>query len=161
MKIKSLTLALLASAAFVSCSDDFLQDKKSYDNVNEDAYNYYEGALGRLADIYSWCLPNASADPGHRNNSTGNADAQSKCTEEYCGFGDFVDPQKTIGTNGNYSIPDYFQGQANSIQTNAWGRIRNINDVIRGISGGNLSQEQKMSFLDRLTSSVHGVTTTS
>ena len=78
MKIKSLTLALLASAAFVSCSDDFLQDKKSYDNVNEDAYNYYEGALGRLADIYSWCLPNASADPGHRNNSTGNADAQSK-----------------------------------------------------------------------------------
>lgn len=147
MKIKSLTLALLASAAFVSCSDDFLQDKKSYDNVNEDAYNYYEGALGRLADIYSWCLPNASADPGHRNNSTGNADAQSKCTEEYCGFGDFVDPQKTIGTNGNYSIPDYFQGQANSIQTNAWGRIRNINDVIRGISGGNLSQEQKNELL--------------
>lgn len=148
MKIKNLSFALIASAALLSsCSDDFLQDKKSYDKVNEDSYNYYEGALGRLADIYAWSLPNTSADPGHRNNSTGNADGQAKCTEEYSGFGDFVDPQKTKGTDGNYSIPDYFQGQANSIQTNAWGRIRNINDVIRGISKSTLSEEEKNELL--------------
>ncbi len=147
MKIKNLSLVLLASASLVACSDDFLQDKKSFDNVNEDAYNYYEGAIGRLSDIYAWSLPDISTNPGHRNSSTGLADGQSKCTEEYSGFGDFVDPQKATGTNGNYDIPDYFQGQANSISTNAWGRIRNINDVIRGVKASTLSESEKNEIL--------------
>ncbi|MCM1356297.1 MAG: RagB/SusD family nutrient uptake outer membrane protein [Staphylococcus sp.] len=148
MKIKSITLAFLASVAFASCSDDFLQNIKNYDNVSEEAYNYYTGASGRLDEIYAICLPDASNGPGHRNNSTGLSDAQSQCTEEYSGFGTFVNPQAILTSqSGNNPLPDYFQGQANSIATNAWGRLRNLNDVIRGISNSTLSQEEKDELL--------------
>ena len=64
MKIKFLSIACMASLLFASCSDSFLEDKKNYDNVNEDAYNYYDGALGRVANLYAICLPHANANPG-------------------------------------------------------------------------------------------------
>lgn len=154
MKSKNLNIfsvALMAAVAFSSCSDQFLQDKKNYDNTNEDAYNYFSGAKGRVDDIYYWCLPSANDDPGWKYPSTGRADDQSKCTEEYSGFGAFVDPQKELTyQSGNNPVPDYFQGQANNIQQSAWGRIRNINDAIRGITGSSLSTEEKNQLLGQL-----------
>ena len=145
------SLALIAAVAFSSCSDQFLQDKKNYDNTNEDAYNYFSGALGRVNDIYYWSLPSANDAPSWKYPSTGLADDQSKCTEEYSGFGTFVDPQKELTyQSGNNPVPDYFQGQAGNIQQSAWGRIRNINDVIRGISGSTLSQEEKNQLLGQV-----------
>lgn len=154
MKSKNLNIfsvALMAAVAFSSCSDQFLQDKKNYDNTNEDAYNYFSGAKGRVDDIYYWCLPSANDDPSWKYPSTGRADDQSKCTEEYSGFGAFVDPQKELTyQSGNNPVPDYFQGQANNIQQSAWGRIRNINDAIRGITGSSLSTEEKNQLLGQL-----------
>lgn len=144
-------IALMAAVAFTSCSDQFLQDKKNYDSTNEDAYNYFSGALGRVNDIYYWSLPSANDAPSWKYPSTGLADDQSKCTEEYCEFGAFVDPQKELTyQSGNNPVPDYFQGQASNIQQSAWGRIRNINDVIRGISGSTLSQEEKNQLLGQM-----------
>lgn len=55
--IKLFSLGLVSALAFSSCSDSFLEDKKNYDNVNKDIYNYYDGCNGRVYDIYSWCLP--------------------------------------------------------------------------------------------------------
>lgn len=148
MNFKILTLSVLTSVAFASCSDDFLQDKKNYDNVTSELYNSYIGAKGRVDNLYAWCLPDANSNPGARNNSTGLADDQSKCTEEYSGFGVFVDPQSPLTTmSGTNPVPDYFQAQANSIMTSAWGRIRNINEVIGGIQRGTLSQEEKNELL--------------
>lgn len=72
-KIKYLSLGLVGVLAFSSCSDTFLEDKKNYDNVNKEVYNYYSGANGRLNDIYSWCLP-AAGDMSWRSPSMGNAD---------------------------------------------------------------------------------------
>lgn len=148
MNIKSLTLALLASATLASCSDDFLQDKKDYNSVNEDAYNYYAGASGRLDQIYAICLPDVNSSPyAYRNISTGSADDLSKSTEEYSGFGCYVNPQALLTyQSGNNPVPDYFYG-TNKFSTSAWGRIRNVNDVIRGISGSTLSEEDKNKLL--------------
>ena len=50
--IKLFSLGLVSALAFSSCSDSFLEEKKNYDNVNKDIYNYYEGCNGRLNDIY-------------------------------------------------------------------------------------------------------------
>lgn len=145
------SVALMAAVAFSSCSDQFLQDKKNYDSTSEDAYNYFSGALGRVNDIYYWSLPSANDSPSWKYPSTGLADDHSKCTEEYSGFGTFVDPQKELTyQSGNNPVPDYFQGQASNIQQSAWGRIRNINDVIRGISGSTLSQEEKNQLLGQM-----------
>ena len=135
----------LLCAVGVACSDDFLTDKKNYDNVSVDAYNYYEGSKGRLADIYSWSVPNPNgAAGGWQYVSTGSADNQSQNTEEYCGFTAFTNPQQEMTVmSGGSGIPDFFQGQVNNIQASNWGRIRNINDCIQGIEGSTLSQEQK------------------
>lgn len=149
--IKLFGIAIVASLAITSCSDEFLQEKKNYDSTNEDAYNYFSGASGRVGDIYLWCLPDANATPGWKNPSVGASDDLSKCTEEYSGFGVFVDPQKELTyQSGNNPVPDYFQGQANNIQQSAWGRIRNCNDVIRGITNSSLSEEEKNQLLGQV-----------
>ncbi len=142
----SLTIIFTLSA----CSDDFLEEKKNSDNVSEDIYNYYTGCNARVNDIYSWCLPDVNGAPSWKYNSTGNNDDQAKSTEEYSGFGAFVNPESPLAVLSGTSVPDYFQGTANNIQASAWGRIRNINDVIRGIEGGSLSQENKNKLLGQV-----------
>ena len=94
VNIKIAGLALLAAVGFTACSTDFLEEKKNYDYTTpEGVYNDYTGALGRVHDCYSFCLPNASGTPGWQHTSTGKSDDWSKCTEEYSGFGIFVNPQ--------------------------------------------------------------------
>ena len=79
----------LTSFLFFSCSDQFLQDKKNYDNVTTDVYNYVEGANARLNDIYGWCLPQVAdltTGTNYLSVSIGNNDAAGGATEEYAGF---------------------------------------------------------------------------
>lgn len=149
--IKLFGVAIIASLAFTSCSDQFLQDKKNYDQASEDVYNYLSGATGRVNDIYWFCLPDVNGSPSWKYTSTGSADDLAKCTEEYSGFGPFVDPQKELTyLSGSNVVPDYFLGQANNIRESAWGRIRNCNDVIRGITNGTLSEDEKRPLLGQV-----------
>ncbi len=55
--IKYLSIGVLSVMTLSACSDKFLEDKKNYDNLNTDVYNYYSGAKARLNDIYAQCLP--------------------------------------------------------------------------------------------------------
>lgn len=152
MKSKVLNIfgsGLVSLLTLSACSDQFLEDKKNFDNVNTDIYNYYEGAYARVSDVYSWCLPNPDGTPGWQYPGTGNNDAESTSTEEYSGFGSFVDPQTELNVSqGN--VPDYFYGQLTNIQASAYGRIRNINDVIAGIEGGSLSEDEKNELLGQV-----------
>lgn len=153
MKLNIFTIAALAVAASLSsCSDEFLQEKKNYDNTNVDAYNYFSGANGRVSDIYAVAMPSANNEAvAWKLTANGIADEWSKSTEEYSGFGMFVNPQnEMLSTGTSNAVPDYFQGQANNIRESAWGRIRNINDVIRGISGSTLTQEEKDQLLGQV-----------
>lgn len=147
--IKLSGVALMTALAFVSCSDEFLQEKKNYDNVNESIYDYYSGANARVSDVYSWSLPDTNSDANWKYNCTGNSDDQSKSTEEYSGFSVFVNPEVEMTTSGE-SMVDYFNYTSNNIQASVWGRIRNINDVIRGITNGSLSDEEKNELLGQV-----------
>ena len=148
--IKLFSLGLVSALALSSCSDSFLEDKKNYDNVNKDIYNYYEGCNGRLNDIYSWCLPTTN-DLTWKYPSMGNADEAGKSTEEYSGLSSFVDPQIELSsTSTTNAVPDFFMGDPSNIQNSVYGRIRNINDVIKGIQGGTLSEDQKNEFLGQV-----------
>lgn len=148
--IKLFSLGLVSALALSSCSDSFLEDKKNYDNVNKDIYNYYDGCNGRVNDVYSWCLPTTN-DLNWKYPSMGNADDAGKATEEYSGFSSFVDPQIELSsTSTTNAVPDYFMGDASNIQNSVYGRIRNINDVIKGISEGSLSDDQKNEFLGQV-----------
>lgn len=144
-------LALVAGVGLLSsCSDQFLQDKKNYDNATTEIYNYFEGANGRVNDIYSWSLP-TSSDISWKYPSMGNADITAKSTEEYSGFSSFVDPQIELTTmSGTNAVPDFTYGTQGNVQEMAYGRIRNINDVIKGIEGSSLSQAQKDELLGQV-----------
>lgn len=148
--IRIFTLAALAVAGLSACSDQFLEDKKNYDNVNAGIYDYYEGANARVSDVYSWCLPTTVSGDTWNYPSNGSADNSAKSTEEYSGFSSFVNPDDELHVMNGTIVPDFFHNQANNIQNAVWGRIRNINDVIRGINGGSLSQAQKDELLGQV-----------
>ena len=138
-----------------ACSEDFMKEKRNYDNVNADIYNYVEGCEGRLNDIYAWCLPVVGDVDGTINRSfpvsMGNADIAAKSTEEYTGFSDFVDPQKELTSmSGENAVPDFFMKSNNNIQASVYGRIRNINDCLKGIQNGTLSDEEKAPLLGQV-----------
>ena len=144
------SFGLVGLISLASCSDSFLQEKKNYDNVNAGIYNYVSGCNGRVNDVYSWCLPTTS-DMTWKYPSAGNSDLAGQSTEEYAGFSSFVDPQVELSSMGSdNSVPDFFMGTQSNIQEAVYGRIRNINDVIEGISGGTISEEEKNSFLGQV-----------
>lgn len=151
--MKTINIVVIASCAsmLASCSDEFLQEKKNYEQADTDIYNYFSGAKGRVDDVYAWSLPDVNSSPyNFRNLSTGSADEMSKSTEEYAGFSIWVNPQNTLTATSTNTVPDYFLGQANNIQYNPYGHIRNINDAIEGIEGGSLSKEEKDELLGQL-----------
>ena len=149
--IKYFSFGLMSVLALSACSDQFLQDKKNYDNVSTDMYNYIEGANGRLNDLYAWCLPQVgdlSTGTNYLSVAVGSADIAGKSTEEYSGFSDFTDPTKPLSSMGSTnSVPDYFMGTHNNIQNSVYGRIRNINDFIAGVNNSTLNDEQKQLML--------------
>ena len=149
--IKYFSLGLMSAVALSACSDQFLQDKKNYDNVTTDVYNYIEGANARLNDIYAWCLPQVgdlTESTNYLSVSVGNADIAGSSTEEYTGFSNFVNPEiELTSMSTSNAVPDYFMGAHNNIQNSVYGRIRNINDFIDGVSGSSLTEEQKSQML--------------
>ena len=139
----SFLLLSLLVLSFTSCNDEFLQDKKNYGQVGAEIYNYYEGAQGRLYDLYSMCLPTV-ANMDWRYPSIGLNDEGAKSTEEYTGFSSFVNPEIELSSMGSTnSVPDFFMANSGNIQEAVYGHIRDCNDLIRGVSESNLSQEQK------------------
>jgi hypothetical protein len=150
---KIFSFGLVTVLGLSACSDKFLEDKKNYDNATTDIYNYVSGCNGRVNDIYGWCLP-AVGDLGSGQSflsiAIGNADAAGKSTEEYYGFSDFVNPEIELSSMDNNPVPDYFMGSNNNIQTSVYGRIRNINDCLKGIEGGSLTQEEKDPLLGQV-----------
>ena len=147
-----LGLALTSALALSSCSDDFLKEKTNFDQASPEIYNNYTGCLGRLSDCYALCLPDPNGSPNWQYTSVGKSDDLSKCTEEFAGFGVFVDPLNELNTiSGIKEQPDYFQGaDAANVRNNVWGLIRNINDAIQGIEGGTLSRGEKDQLVGQL-----------
>lgn len=142
------SLAFLTAAIFTSCSDSFLEEKQNYDSTTREAYNYWSGASARVLAIYRTCLPDAAANASARFNCTGLADDQSKSTEEYSGFSVFVNPQAPLTyQTGNNPVPDYFQGTKGNPLEGVYGRIRDVNDVIIGVTESTLSQDEKDQLL--------------
>lgn len=145
-KAKYLTLGVASLLALASCSDDFIDDKKNYDNVSTDIYDYESGINGRLNDLYSWSLPDVNVQDVTmwKSPSAGSNDIIGKSTEEYSGFSSFVDPQIELSsTASSNSVPDYFMGDKGNIQSSVYGRIRNINDFIENVKSHSADEEVK------------------
>ncbi|RNC66728.1 RagB/SusD family nutrient uptake outer membrane protein [Proteiniphilum sp. X52] len=141
------TFSLLCILVLTGCSDEFLKEKTNYSNLSPEIYNDYTGAKLRVDDIYLRLLPSVNNDPSYRYPSTGRSDLHSQSTEEFSGLSNFVHPDVVITSSSN--LIDWFHVNK---ATNAgpWGEIRNCNDVIEGISGSKLSDEQKEELLGQV-----------
>lgn len=149
-KTKYLALGMIGALSLSSCSDSFLEDKKNYDNVNAGVYEYLSGCNGRVNDVYAWSLPSVG-DISWKSPSMGNKDLTGSATEEYSGFSDFVNPETELSSSGgSTSVPDFIMGTQANVQEAVYGRIRNINDVIQGISGSTISQTDKDELLGQV-----------
>lgn len=150
--LKIFSIAFASSVVLASCSQDFLEEKKNYDQVQSEIYDVYEGADYRVRDVYARCLPNGEATFGENWQyvSWGIPDNLSRATEEYVGSSSFTDYNTELSARGSNKVPDYFMNSAGDINGNPYGLIRHINEAIQGISGGKLSQEDKNKFLGQL-----------
>ena len=146
--IKYFSLGIASMLAFSACSDQFLQDKKNYDQVGAEVYNDYDGANGRLNDLYGWCLP-TTANMSWKYPSCGLSDDAGQSTEEFAGFSTFTHPENILSSDNSTttSVPDYFMGTSNNIQEAVYGRIRNINDFLRGVETSSLTEAQKNTLM--------------
>ncbi|MDR0541302.1 MAG: RagB/SusD family nutrient uptake outer membrane protein [Dysgonamonadaceae bacterium] len=149
-KINKLVFGAACLAGIIlwtGCSDEFLREKKNYDNLTPEIYNDYMGAKLRVDDVYLRLLPNANSGLSYRSPSVGKADIQSQSTEEFSGLSKYVNSTVTITTSSN--LDDWFHVQYAS-NAGPWGEVRNCNDVIEGISGGTLNDEQKKELMGQV-----------
>lgn len=148
------TAALMGSAlAMTSCNDEFLQEKGNYGQSSVIAYDTYAGSNARLNDVYSLCLPDEDSDPNWKSPNSGRNDSWlGKSTEEYSGFSSFTDPRTIVTTDGTGGtrVIDFFHNKQGDARENPWGRLRNLNDAIRGVTDGAMSQEDKNKILGQL-----------
>ena len=143
-KFKLYSLFIGASLLVLnSCSDDFLREKQNYTKTTDVIYSNYAGAKGRIDNIYSLLLPRSTSEITYDYPSSGVSDDHSTSTEEYGGLSKYVDPGVVLD---NTNIDDYFYNEAKTSRS-AWGRIRNCNDAIAGITNGSLTESQKKELL--------------
>lgn len=137
-----LPIVIVTIITMVSCSDDFLRDKEDFSRTTAAVYNSYDGAKGRIDNIYSLLLPRATSEYTYDYPSSGVSDAFSQSTEEYGGLSKYVD----IDVLTNSDMDDFFYNEAKTSRS-PWGRIRNCNDAIKGIANSTLNDAQKTELL--------------
>lgn len=135
---------LFATACLSSCSDQFLQDKKSYGSYGAATiYEDYNGAKTRIDYLYNLLLPASASKIDYDTPSTGVKDIYSQCTEEFGGLSEYVDPAKIIDYTNVQDL--IFRETKNN---SPYGRIRDCNDIIEGVTGSkSLTKEQKEELL--------------
>lgn len=159
--IKLFGLGLITSMAITSCSDDFLEEKKNYDNVNTGIYDTEAGCQRRVYDVYSWCLPTVNSDPTWQYPSSGSNDTQAKSTEEYSGFGAFVDPQNPLSVMSGTSVPDYFMVHLITFRPMHGDVSVTSTTPLKAYRAVRSHRTRRTNILDSCISSVHGATITS
>ena len=134
--------ALFVTGAMMlsGCSDKFLEEKKNFGNyVASDIYNNYETAQLRVGTLYNYMLPRSNTAVAWNFPSSGTNDLFSQSTEEYGGFSDFTNPNKVID---HTNVIDLYHREL-KIRNSPWAFIREINDVIEGVTASRLSETQK------------------
>lgn len=148
MKLKTnileVGIGFLAAITLLSgCSDQFLKDKDDYTQTTEKVYNDYNGSMKRVDNLYSLLMPSGTTNIDYQFPSTGSADLYAKSTEEYGGFTDLIDPKVIID---NTNVLDLFYNERKTSR-NPYGRIRNCNDIIQGVTKGSIEEAKKGDLL--------------
>lgn len=125
-KINKLAAFCLVAASLTGCSDEFLKEKQPYGNFGPDViYGNYDAAILRLNYLYQKTLPQWDGGGDITDQiPTGNDDNWTKCTEEYPGSYDLIDPSKVYD---NSNTPKFFY---NGVNQSPWKKMREATDII-------------------------------
>lgn len=144
IQIGKMVLPAIALCATVSCSDDFLAEKRPFGSFGpEQVYGDWNSVKLRLNYIYQRSLPNAHNGSGQHSREpdlwpVGFPDLLSKCTEEFPGYGDYTDPAN-VWDNTNINKWFYY-----GVNESPWKKMRECTDVIvRTNESNSLDQLQK------------------
>lgn len=135
-KIIALSIAAAASLSLMSCSDDFLADKRPYGSYGPEQVYYDQASVNlRLNYIYQKSLPNHKTFSNSTDNfypdlwPVGGNDFLSAHTDEFTGYGTWSDPG-IVWDNTNIQR-FFFYG----INESPWKKIRECTDVIVRVNG--------------------------
>lgn len=149
-KYLSLSVLLLPSI-MVSCSDNFLEEKKDYAGFNEQVYQDSAFAQAYVDYVYNLFLPPANSSAMLWNMGPGKTsgdDTYTKATDEFSGQSSFNQPVQLTYTAG---APEYFGGALTSSTTNvSWTRIRQINLFLDNIDNYGLPLYTRNKFKGQL-----------
>ncbi|MEL1239992.1 RagB/SusD family nutrient uptake outer membrane protein [Flavobacterium flavipallidum] len=138
-----ITLALLLVLG-VSCSDDFLQDKKNYGQIDDSFYESQEQTdwyINRLYYnfFYGYTNPGLTLVGGFTNTSS--------LTEELPGITNLINPSIVYTTAEDVSSVTGYYGKAlgGSVKNEPYDRIRDINSLLENIDvkGSSLSEDYR------------------
>lgn len=138
-QFKYITLSLLLAAGAVSCSDDFLKEKKPYGLYDDTFYQTQERAQAYVDNQY-YDFYNAYKSPSATIIGS-YTDTNSKLTEEFGGTQDLINPNKTFINSADAS--GYYGAKlTTSINNHPYNRIRECNGFLEDIDvkGGNLDK---------------------
>ncbi len=136
--IKSI-LALVLIIISASCSDNFLEDKKSYGQTDDTFYESEQQTTWYINNLY---YDYFSAFKSPIQNVVGwYGSSNPYLTEELGGTQDFINPTKTLINDTD--IPNYYGTKLeNKINNNPYNRIRDCNAFLENIDTKGASQDE-------------------
>lgn len=136
-----ITLALLLVLG-VSCSDDFLQDKKNYGQIDDSFYESQELMDWYINRLYynfyfGYTTPVATLVGSFNTN-------QANLTEELGGMRDLINPTVTFSTAEDVASVTGYYGRAlgGSVKNEPYDRIRDINSLLENIDSKGASLDE-------------------
>lgn len=147
MKIKYIKVVglttVLAALSLVSCNDDFLEEKKDFNGVNEDVFKVPSLATGYVDYVYGLFLPGNNAAVNTWDLAAGGNDDFSQTTEELSGEVNWNKIWATISPNNANCLPYIGSRVSSSIANNTWTRLRQINIFLEQIDKNGMADADK------------------
>lgn len=137
------TLLVTFSLGNVSCNDDFLEEKKDYNGVNEQVFEVPALAKQYVDYVYFLFLPGNNAQVFTWDLASGGNDDFTQTTEELAGEVDFNKPWATISTVNAHCLPYIGTRMTSSIGNNTWTRLREINIFLSNIDKHGMADADK------------------
>lgn len=142
--IKAIGLfTLLTAFSLTSCSDEFLEEKKDYNGLNEDVFKVPALASQYVDYVYGLFLPGNNAQVNTWDLAAGGNDDFSQTTEELSGEVNFNKPWSNVSPLNAHCLPYIGSRVSSSIANNTWTRLRQINIFLDQIDKNGMADVDK------------------
>lgn len=142
--IKAIGLfAILATFSLESCNDDFLEEKKDFNGVNEQVFQVPTLAGQYVDYVYGLFLPGNNAAVFTWDLAAGGNDDFTQTTEELAGEVNWNKVWATVSPVNAHCLQYIGSRLTSSIANNSWTRLRQINIFLTQIDKNGMADADK------------------